>query len=133
MHPETLEKIEKIEKIEIAPKLLEQIKSQEEKQVIVHANAKGIPNLHSLRVWPTIYLFPKETSYKCKLIQHYNIVLYPEWQLFGPTGQHHFTLIFEGLPSDCAFFDIKEIIPETGAFEAINIKRNDSDVYYVHF
>jgi hypothetical protein len=124
---------ETLEKIEISPELLEQINSQEEKQVIVHAKTKGIPNLHSIRVWPTIFLFPKGTSVKCKLIQHYNIVLYPKWQTIGPTGQHHFTLIFEGLPMDCENFDIKEIIPETGAFQALNIKRNNSDVYYVNF
>lgn len=122
-----------LEKIKIAPELLEQINSEEEKQVIVHAKAKGIPNFHSIRVWPTIYLIPKGSNYKCKLIQHYNIVLYPNWQPIGPTGQHSFTLIFQGLPTDCKVFDIKEIIPDKGAFEAFNINRNNSDVYYITF
>ncbi len=43
------------EKIDIAPEILEQINTQEEKQVIVHATAIGIPNVHTIRVWPTIY------------------------------------------------------------------------------
>lgn len=86
------------EKIDIAPELLEQINTQEEKQVIVHATAIGIPNFHTIRVWPTIYLIPKGTSHKCKLLHHFNIVMYPKWQPIGPTGQHSFTLLLEGLP-----------------------------------
>ncbi|SHI56106.1 hypothetical protein [Flavobacterium haoranii] len=121
------------EKIDLAPELLEQINTQEEKQVIVHAKAKGIPNVHTIRVWPTIYLIPKGTSHKCKLLHHFNIVMYPKWQPIGPSGQHSFTLLFEGLPADCTTFDIVEIIDEEGAFEYRNMPRNVSDVYHVTF
>ena len=121
------------EKIDIAPEILEQINTQEEKQVIVHATAIGIPNFHTIRVWPTIYLIPKGTSQKCKLLHHFNIVMYPKWQTIGPSGQHNFTLLFEGLPSDCSTFDIIEIIHEDGAFECRNISRNEEDVYHVTF
>lgn len=121
------------EKIDMAPELLEQINTQEEKQVIVHATAIGIPNVHTIRVWPTIYLIPKGTSHKCKLLHHFNIVMYPKWQPIGPTGQHSFTLLFEGLPADCTTFDIVEIIDEEGAFEYRNMPRNESDVYHVTF
>ena len=121
------------EKIDIAPEILEQINTQEEKQVIVHAKAIGIPNLHTVRVWPTIYLIPKGTSHKCKLLHHFNIVMYPKWQTIGSSGQHNFTLLFEGLPSDCSTFDIVEIIHEDGAFESRNIPRNEEDVYHVTF
>ena len=121
------------EKIDIAPEILEQINTQEEKQVIVHATATGIPNLHTIRVWPTIYLIPKGTSHKCKLLHHFNIVMYPKWQTIGPSGQHNFTLLFEGLPADCETFDIVEIIHEDGAFESRNIPRNEEDVYHVTF
>lgn len=121
------------EKIDIAPELLEQYNTQVEKQVIVHASTFGIPNFHCIRVWPTIYLIPKGTSHKCKLLHHFNIVMYPKWQPIGPTGQHNFTLLFEGLPADCATFDIVEIIEEKGAFESRNISRNETDVYHITF
>lgn len=121
------------EKIDLAPELLEQINTQEEKQVIVHATALGIPKLHTIRVWPTIYLIPKGTAHKCKLLHHFNIVMYPKWQTIGASGQHNFTLVFEGLPSDCEAFDIVEIIDEEGAFEYRNMPRNESDVYKVTF
>ena len=121
------------EKIEIAHELLEQGQVQEEKQVVVHCSVIGLPNLHSVRVWPTIYIIPKGSNTRSKLLHHFNIVLYPEWQMIGPTGRQHFTLIFEGLPADCKWFDIVEIIPESGAFEARNIARNEADVYQVTF
>ena len=121
------------EKIEIAPELLEQLQTQVEKQVIVHCTVTGIPNYNTVRVWPTIYLFPEQSDRKSKLLHHFNIALYPSSQRIGPTGKHHFTLIFEGLPSRCTNFDIVEIIPEKGAFEARNIARNESDTYWVVF
>lgn len=121
------------EKIDIAPELLEQCKTFEERQVIVHCTVTGIPYYNTVRVWPTIYLIPKESDKKSKLLHYFNIVLYPETQLIGVTGHHHFTLIFEGLAPSCKWFDILEIIPETGAFEARNIARNVSDVYSVIF
>ena len=121
------------EKIEIAPELLQQCKTLEEKQVIVHCTVTGIPNYNTVRVWPTIYLIPKEFDRKSKLLHHFNIALYPDSQLIGATGKHHFTLIFEGLPYGCTYFDILEIIPETGAFEARHIARNESDTYQVTF
>lgn len=121
------------EKIEIATELLEQSETLEEKQVIVHCIVTGIPNYNTVRVWPTIYLVPKEFDRKSKLLHHFNIALYPDSQLIGATGKHHFTLIFEGLPSGCKYFDILEIIPETGAFEARHIARNESDTYRVVF
>jgi hypothetical protein len=121
------------EKIEIAPELLEQLQTQVEKQVIVHCTVTGIPNYNTVRVWPTIYLIPKEFDRKSKLLHHFNIALYPNSQRIGATGKHHFTLIFEGLPSGCKYFDIVEIIPEKGAFEAMHIARNESDTYQVVF
>jgi hypothetical protein len=121
------------EKIEIAPELLEQVQTQVEKQVIVHCTVTGIPNFNTVRVWPSIYLFPEASDKRSKLLHHFNIVLYPNFQPIGPTGKHHFTLIFEGLPASCKYFDILEIIPETGAFEARHIARNESDTYQVVF
>ena len=122
------------EKIEIVPELLEQINTQEEKQVIVHGIVKGFSDKESfVRVWPTIYLIPKGSNHKCKLLHHYNIVLYPKVQLLKSNKAMRFTLIFEGLPAACKMFDIVEIITEPGGFETRNIIRNEQDVYIVHY
>ncbi|PDS22357.1 hypothetical protein [Flavobacterium branchiophilum] len=121
------------EKIEMAPELLSDVQIDVEKQVIVHCHARYLPNMPwQLRVWPTIYLFPKESNHRCKLIQHFNIALYPQW-LYINMVEHNFTLVFEGLPKGCMSFDILEIIPESGAFEAFDIQRNSTDVYHVNF
>lgn len=123
----------KEEKVDIAPELLQQCQVQEEKQVVVHCKVSGRANIEIIRVWPTIYILPHESSLKIKLLHHFNIVMYPKSQYLGPSGTHYFTLIFEGLPADCTRFDIMEIIPESGPFVAKNIARNESDVYQVVF
>ena len=121
------------EKIETATDLLAKIYVNEEKQVIVNCNLQtdGLDN-YSIRIWPTIYLIPRETNIKCSLIKSFNIAIYPVWQNIGPNANLQFTLLFAGLPSDCKIFDILEIIPEQGGFEVRNIIRNVSDVYYVN-
>lgn len=122
------------EKIEIVPELLEQINTQVEKQVIVHGIVYASPfEASSIRLWPTIQLLPKGMTSQCKLIQSFNISLFPKWQEIAQGKSHRFTLVFEGLPADCKVFDIVEIIPEPGGFEVRNIKRNEQDVYVVHY
>lgn len=121
------------EKIDIAPVLLEQINTQEEKQVIVHGLVKGHSSGEcTVRVWPTTYLIPMGADKKCKILHHFNIVMYPQWQPLKANATLRFTLIFEGLPADCTSFDLVEIIPESGAFEVRNIQRNEEDVYTVY-
>lgn len=121
------------EKIEIAPELLEQIKTQEEKQVTIHAIVKGFSiGDCTVRVWPTIYLIPKGSNHKCKLLHHFNIVMYPKWQPLAANQSLRFTLLFEGLPADCTSFDLVEIIPEPNPFEMHNIPRNEQDVYVIN-
>jgi hypothetical protein len=122
----------KTEKVDIAPELLEQINTQEEKQVIIHATVKGFSiGDGTLRVWPTTYLIPKGSNKKCKILHHFNIAMFPQWQTLKINATLHFTLVFEGLPSDCKSFDLVEIIPEPGAFEVKNIQRNEQDVYEI--
>jgi hypothetical protein len=122
-----------LEKVEIAAELLEGIQTQVEKQVIVHGVVKGFSTGEcTVRVWPTTYLIPKGTNVKCKLLHHFNIVMYPQWQALARNATLHFTLIFEGLPADCTAFDLVEIIPEPNAFEVRNLSRNEQDVYVVY-
>ena len=77
-----------------------------EKQTIIHCkfhhNSFSLPKI---RIWRSTFLRPKGSYEDCKLIGAYNIAYYPDWTLVKPYSTHYFTLIFEGLPSDCKSFD----------------------------
>lgn len=88
------------EQIEIAPELLQQIEAEEEKQVIVHGIIDATANENLLvRVWPSIFLLPKDSNSKYRLLHHFNIAMYPEWQQLSANESLRFTLVFEGLPA----------------------------------
>lgn len=73
------------EKIEIAPELLQQIKVDVEKQVIIHGTIHGDKRvLFNARLGPTIYLVPIGTNDRYRLLHHFNIALYPQWQPIQP-------------------------------------------------
>jgi hypothetical protein len=99
----------------------------EERQTIVHCNAG---DTYAYRVWPTTYLIEHGTGRRANLVTAYNITFAPQWTINDGKG---FTLIFEGLSKGCASFDLKEIIPQDGGFEVLNIPRNTMDVYQVSF
>ena len=98
-----------------------------ERQTIVHCSCG---ETYAYRVWPSTFLIERGTGHKAKLITAFNISFAPQWTLNDGKG---FTLIFEGLSKECAVFDLKEIIPQEGGFEAVSIIRNNSDVYNVVF
>jgi hypothetical protein len=62
-----------------------------------------------------------------------NIALHPDWMYVPSDYTACFTLFFSPLPKDCVSFDLIEKIPESGAFELLNIGRNNSDVYQLKF
>lgn len=97
----------------------------EESQTIVHCTCKED---YAYRVWPTTFLIEHGSGKHAKLITAFNISFAPQWTLNDGKG---FTLIFEGLSKTCASFDLKEIIPQDGGFEVLNIQRNGTDVYQV--
>lgn len=99
----------------------------DEKQTIIHCNCGED---YAYRIWPSTYLIEKGTGKKAKLLTAFNISFAPEWTINNKNG---FTLIFEGLSKECSSFDLKEIIPQDGGFEALNIKRNQTDVYRIKF
>lgn len=99
----------------------------EERQTIVHCM---VPVGFAYRIWPSTFLIERESNRRAKLLNAFNITFAPMWTHNDGKG---FTLIFEGLSKNCAFFDLKEIIPEDGGFEALGIQRNKSDVYNVNF
>ena len=119
---ETKELVE--EKIEV--KTLE----SEERQTIVHCTCGSAEDVYAVRIWPTTFLIEHGTGKQAKLITAFNISFAPQWTLNDGKG---FTLIFEGLSKGCTSFDLKEIIPQEGGFEVLDIQRNKMDVYQVGF
>ena len=99
----------------------------EERQTIVHCSCGDD---YAFRIWPTTFLIEHGSDKRAKLITAFNISFAPQWTLNDGKG---FTLIFEGLSKGCTSFDLKEMIPEEGGFEILNIKRNKMDVYTVNF
>ncbi|MBL7902241.1 MAG: hypothetical protein JNK73_09615 [Bacteroidia bacterium] len=100
----------------------------EERQTIVHCSiAEGE---YAYRIWPSTFLVERGSGRRAKLITAFNISFAPEWTLNDGKG---FTLIFEGLSKTCSIFDLVEIIPQEGGFEAKGILRNKTDVYHVLF
>lgn len=97
-----------------------------ERQTIVHCTCGDV---YAYRIWPSTYLIEHGTGKQAKLITAFNITFAPQWTHNDGKG---FTLIFEGLSHECAVFDLVEIIPQEGGFEARNIIRNDMDVYQVN-
>lgn len=106
-----------------------QILESEERQTIVHCTI-GDNDDYAYRIWPSTFLIEHGTGRRAKLITAYNISFAPQWTINDGKG---FTLIFEGLSKGCAKFDLKEIIPQDGGFEILNIPRNKMDVYSVTF
>jgi len=101
-------------------------------QVIVHCihdNKSLFPAL--IRIWPTTFLYDKNSSHISEMVVAENISYYPEWTEVG-NGQTYFSLIFSGLPKSCANFDlIEDCKGGLYPFKVLDIARNESDVYYV--
>jgi hypothetical protein len=111
------------DKTEVEVKILE----SEERQTIVHCS---VSDDYAFRIWPSTFLIEQGTGKRAQLITAFNISFAPQWTLNDGKG---FTLIFEGLSKGCLSFDLKEIIPQAGGFEVLNIQRNKIDVYQVSF
>lgn len=97
-----------------------------EKSTIVHCVFNEPWGL--IRIWPTTLLSQNCGGYK-KLLHAYNIAAHPHWKYVE--YNHVFTLVFEGLDSACTQFDLVEDIPEPGGFYISNIRRNETDVYFL--
>lgn len=122
-------------KIEIDAALLAEIKTSvhEIGQVVVHCVYRDPIGGNAIRIWKTTELHDHFSPYIASLVHAERITFYPQWTMTR-SGDNFFTLIFEGLPDDCAMFDlIENCNGSTGAFEVFNIVRNSTDVYYVQF
>jgi hypothetical protein len=123
----------KLSSIELLPKIEEktEVKVVEKGQVILHISTDVNSQNSAFRIWKSTYLIDSFSNERSKLLQNFNISLYPHWT-FPPYGKKYtFTLVFEALLSNCVLFHFKEIIHEAGGFEVLNITRNKSDVYNI--
>lgn len=118
--------------VEISAEILEELATlvHEQGQVIVHCIQEAdFPSF--IRIWPTTFLYDQHSPHKSELVHVENICYFPQWMAVD-RGKNYFTLVFSGLPSDCNVFDlIEHCANEGGAFKALNITRNKTDVYYV--
>lgn len=126
--------METITKPEIAPEILESIKTGtlEEKQVIVHCYLPASSFWGNLvRIWKSVVLEDVESGHKCTLVHAENISFFPVWTEVPPMKDYWFTLIFTGLPKECKSFTLNENVPQQGGFLVKNIPRNKTDVYRI--
>ena len=133
----TVKEVEVLPKpdLELDQNLLQQAKEypQLEQQIVLHCSFQHTPFFNpSIRIWKNTYLKPKGSTQVFRMLNAFNISIYPEWTKVKYQGIHEFTLIFEGLPKDCKTFDLIEDIPEDGGFYVPNIRRNSSDIYLVN-
>ncbi|HAP01180.1 MAG TPA: hypothetical protein DCQ93_04570 [Bacteroidetes bacterium] len=108
-------------------------KADMEGQVTIHCMFKSTAYGDKIRIWKSTYLFDRHSSHQSDLVHFENITLFPEWKSVPLGKQIQFTLIFSKLPKQCKVFDLREVIPQEGGFEAYGLRRNKSDVYYVEF
>jgi len=121
-------------KVEIAESILNELKTvtQSEGQVIVHCLLYSTRSMGTkIRIWPTTFLFDNNSPHRSELVIAENISYYPVWQEIPRGKIAHFTLVFNSLPKGCNSFDLIELIPELNGFTAFEIKRNQSDVYFI--
>jgi len=103
-----------------------------ERQVMVQCRHEMSGKGTHVRIWPSVYLWDRETGAVSKMVHHMNISLYPQWQTV-PVGvtSIDFVLFFSALPKECRGFVVYEDIPEEGGFYSGRIARNDTDVYSI--
>ena len=114
---------------DVNTEILSQI--QEENTVIVHCTYNSIFG-GGIRIWKSTFLVAKPSGERSRLLHAENITFAPVWTPTPAGKKFRFTLIFSGLPKDCAFFDLLEDIHEAGGFFIPNIKRNKDDIYQVN-
>ncbi len=121
-------------KVEIDESLLAELQTyaQTEGQVIVHCLLYSTRSSGTLiRIWPSTYLFDNHSDHRSELVTAENITYHPVWQEVPAGKVAHFTLVFTALPKSCSSFDLIEVIPELNGFTALEIQRNQTDVYFI--
>jgi hypothetical protein len=107
---------------------------EEKGQIIIHGYFRNTNNQQmGIRIWETSFLYPHNSAHKSKLLQAFNIGIYPNSNSVPIGSRIDFSLIFSGLPKSCESFDLVEEIPIKGGFHFKNIQRNETDVYRIMF
>jgi len=121
-------------KVEIDKALLAELQTftQTEGQVIVHCLLYSTRISGTMiRIWPSTFLFDNHSPHKSELVTAENISYYPVWQEVPSGKVATFTLVFTALPKSCSSFDLIEVIPQLNGFSAFEVKRNQTDVYFL--
>ena len=113
----------------IPDETLQSVSSSDERQVILHCKL-AVGFSYAYRICPDTFLLT-DTGEKSRFLHAFNIPIHPDWTLKTVPGDFvYFTLIFEGLPSDCERFKMQESTPDDLAgFYSDWISRNKTDVY----
>lgn len=107
--------------------------SAEQGQVVIHGLITSGIEPFFIRVWPTTYLFDRDSTHISELVYFEKITGFPAWTQVDAKKDFCFTLIFSGLPKTCKNFDLHEVIPQSHGFFIPLISRNAQDVYYLDF
>lgn len=99
--------------------------------VYVHVTSPASDGNLLLRIWPSTFLIPSDSSRESRLVYWRNIATAPNWTVVPKGEGFTFLLVFESLPKGCAVFDLVERIPQEGGFVIRGIQRNETDVYRV--
>jgi hypothetical protein len=116
----------------------ELLKTEPYNQVIVHFSWFTLSGSQA-RIWPSTYLISRQGGEKVDLVHAENISFAPQWTFIAQSGIYSFSLIFNGLPSDCVSFDLIEECVHAGRgqgeknlFVFRDIQRNQTDVYHIY-
>lgn len=106
--------------------ILEQV--EESPVIVVHCTVLSKDG-YGIRIWPSTFLFDRDSSATSKMLHVFGVTMAPDWTRLRPDEPFSFTLVFEPLPKTCTVFDFLEKIPFPGGFHIQGIKRNKNDVY----
>ncbi len=124
-----------IPQITVSPDMLNELEkfTADQGQVVIHGIIKSSEESTFVRIWPTTFLFDRNSTHISELVHFEKISGFPVWTEVRANSEFGFTLIFSGLPRSCTIFDLCEIIPQTNGCTINSILRNDRDVYYLDF
>ncbi len=115
-----------ITELDVALELL--VEESDAGQTILHCKLHGD---FAYRIWPSTNLIDNNGRYY-KLLHAENISYFPNWTMPKPNSPfNYFTLIFERLQSDVAWFYMYEQTNTNDGFYTKEIKKNQSGVYHV--
>lgn len=107
----------------------------EKAYTIVHCEYKA-PKMYMnggwINIWPSTYLWERDSDDHLRLLHAFNIPIAPEYHQFNKVGDiKRFTLIFPAIPKHWDRFSLKEIAGGHDGFHVFDIQRNTTGVYQI--